>query len=47
MQSVHAAEPSRLLGQIVPVKIVDARALSLEGTVVIEAPPTAQHGIVA
>jgi tRNA-2-methylthio-N6-dimethylallyladenosine synthase len=47
MQSVHAAAPSRLLGQIVPVKIVDARALSLEGTVVIEAPPKAQHGIVA
>jgi len=38
MQSVHAAAPSHLLGQIVPVKIADGRALSLEGTLEIETP---------
>ena len=32
MQSVHAAAPGHLLGQIVPVRIADARALSLQGT---------------
>ncbi len=37
MQSVHATAPARLLGQIVPVRIEDGRALSLAGSVVIEA----------
>jgi len=32
MQSVHTVAPSHLLGQIVPVRIADGRALSLEGT---------------
>jgi tRNA-2-methylthio-N6-dimethylallyladenosine synthase len=36
MQSVHAVAPTRLLGQIVPVRIADGRALSLEGDVAIE-----------
>ena len=38
MQSVHTPAPGHLLGQIVPVRIADARALSLEGTLEIETP---------
>jgi tRNA-2-methylthio-N6-dimethylallyladenosine synthase len=37
MQSVHAIAPAHLLGQIVPVRIAGARALSLEGTLSIDA----------
>ena len=36
MQSVHAAAPAHLLGQIVPVQIADGRALSLTGILAIE-----------
>jgi tRNA-2-methylthio-N6-dimethylallyladenosine synthase len=42
MQSVHAAAPARMLGQIVPVRIADGRALSLTGILTIE-----PHGMVA
>jgi len=38
MQSVHTPAPSHLLGQIVPVRIVSGRALSLEGALDIETP---------
>jgi tRNA-2-methylthio-N6-dimethylallyladenosine synthase len=36
MQSVHAAAPAHLLGQIVPVRIADGRALSLTGELSLE-----------
>ena len=36
MQSVHALAPAHLLGQIVPVRIAEGRALSLTGTLTIE-----------
>lgn len=36
MQSVHATAPARLMGQIVPVRILEARALSLTGAIVID-----------
>jgi tRNA-2-methylthio-N6-dimethylallyladenosine synthase len=39
MQSVHADAPDRLLGQIVPVRIVDGHANSLSGSVVTVASP--------
>ncbi len=42
MQSVHAAAPAHMLGQIVPVRIADGRALSLTGILTIE-----PHGMVA
>jgi tRNA-2-methylthio-N6-dimethylallyladenosine synthase len=42
MQSVHAVAPSRLLGQIVPVRIAAGRALSLEGII-----ETQDHGMLA
>jgi len=36
MQSVHVAAPTHLLGAIVPVRIEDARALSLQGSLAAE-----------
>lgn len=38
MQSVHVAAPSRLLGQILDVRIEDARALSLAGSLMLTEP---------
>ena len=39
MQSVHAMAPDRLLGRIVPVRILQGHANSLSGTVVVAADP--------
>jgi tRNA-2-methylthio-N6-dimethylallyladenosine synthase len=47
MQSVHAAAPAHMLGQIVPVRIVDGRALSLAGTLLDETPFGEPCGMVA
>jgi tRNA-2-methylthio-N6-dimethylallyladenosine synthase len=44
MQSVHVVAPAHLLGQIIPVRIEDGRALSLTGTLV---PDNTPCGMVA
>jgi tRNA-2-methylthio-N6-dimethylallyladenosine synthase len=45
MQSVHVTAPAHLLGQVVPVRIEEGRALSLAGTLIFET--AASCGMVA
>jgi tRNA-2-methylthio-N6-dimethylallyladenosine synthase len=47
MQSVHAAAPAHMLGQIVPVRIADGRALSLTGVLIDKTPFGEPCGMVA
>jgi tRNA-2-methylthio-N6-dimethylallyladenosine synthase len=47
MQSVHLQAPARLLGTIQPVRIIDAKQLSLTGTADLVAPDLVAPNLVS